>query len=366
MTIQEQVEILRQGTEIWNQWRKENPDEIIDLSGADLSRASLPDVNLSGAALGTVNFEGANLRGANLTLVRAGALVLGVSLIGSSYLGAINFNGADLSEANLNGSNFIGGTFVKANMTGCSLIHTNLLSANLSKANLAHSVLRFTGLTGAKLCDATLNGAEIYGIAAWDADLTNASQSNLIIKPKSGPEITVDDLHLAHAINMLLDNDSMHNLLSSVGKKMVLILGSFSTSNMEILRFIAEEVRNFNLLPIIFTFGQPDNLDLLDTVTTLAGLANFVIADLTDQASVPAEIASYHKQYDVPTAIILRQGSNEPFSVSRAIRNRIGPITYESKENLRAKLQPDVFNPAISKRMEINGNKQSTLDNGLK
>ena len=47
------VEILKQGVEVWNEWRKENPNVIPDLTGANLSRADLTKRNFYG-----MNFRG--------------------------------------------------------------------------------------------------------------------------------------------------------------------------------------------------------------------------------------------------------------------------------------------------------------------
>ena len=58
MANEEQLAILRQGVSAWNGWRKEHPQEMIDLSevgleGADLSGADLSWAHLSGALLST-------------------------------------------------------------------------------------------------------------------------------------------------------------------------------------------------------------------------------------------------------------------------------------------------------------------------
>ena len=45
---QKHLAILRQGVEVWNQWRK-NPRVRPNLSGANLSEANLSGVNLSRA-----------------------------------------------------------------------------------------------------------------------------------------------------------------------------------------------------------------------------------------------------------------------------------------------------------------------------
>src|SRR5262249_7876269 len=53
-----------------------------------------------------------------------------------------------------------------------------------------------------------------------------------------------------------------------------------------------EELRKHDLLPILFDFEKPDNRDLTGTVQTLANMARFIIADLTDPSCVPHELAS--------------------------------------------------------------------------
>ena len=62
MADEEHVALLKQGVEVWNKWRKENPDIRPDLSGADLTGADLGGADLHGADL-----DGANLRGADLS-----------------------------------------------------------------------------------------------------------------------------------------------------------------------------------------------------------------------------------------------------------------------------------------------------------
>lgn len=95
MANQEQLEILKQGVDVWNKWRAENPDVEIDLSGADLygldlSRANLESANLNGANLEGANLEGANLEGAQFVFAR---------------LTRANLRGANLEETDLSYSN---------------------------------------------------------------------------------------------------------------------------------------------------------------------------------------------------------------------------------------------------------------------
>jgi uncharacterized protein YjbI with pentapeptide repeats len=52
-----QLEILKQGTEAWNQWRQQHPD----------IRPALKEVDLQGVQLGEVNLHGADLRESDLS-----------------------------------------------------------------------------------------------------------------------------------------------------------------------------------------------------------------------------------------------------------------------------------------------------------
>jgi len=56
MANQEQLDILKQGVQAWNEWREKNSSVQIDLREADLRQAHLIRVNLS-----RVDLFGANL-----------------------------------------------------------------------------------------------------------------------------------------------------------------------------------------------------------------------------------------------------------------------------------------------------------------
>jgi uncharacterized protein YjbI with pentapeptide repeats len=55
MANEEHVALLRQGVEVWNGWRRENPDIRPDLSVADLRAADLSAADLSAADLRAAN-----------------------------------------------------------------------------------------------------------------------------------------------------------------------------------------------------------------------------------------------------------------------------------------------------------------------
>src|SRR5260370_42320696 len=62
MANKEHLDILKQGVETWNQWRKEYPDIHPDLIGADLSDIDLRKADFSDAYLIQANLIGTDLR----------------------------------------------------------------------------------------------------------------------------------------------------------------------------------------------------------------------------------------------------------------------------------------------------------------
>ena len=61
MANEQHVELLKKGSEGWNAWRDQNPDEAVDLSGADLRGVKISKANLKGANLAEAKLQFANL-----------------------------------------------------------------------------------------------------------------------------------------------------------------------------------------------------------------------------------------------------------------------------------------------------------------
>ena len=96
MAKREHLQKLRQGSEIWNKWREENPAVEPDLVRTNLRKANLSKTNLSGVDFFEANLRCANLRKANLRQA---------NLIGTNLF-EVDFYGANLFEANLHGADF--------------------------------------------------------------------------------------------------------------------------------------------------------------------------------------------------------------------------------------------------------------------
>jgi len=120
--------------------------------------------------------------------------------------------------------------------------------------------------------------------------LERAKQENLVITPSDEPVITVDNLKIAQFTYLLLNNREIRDVIDTVAKKAVLILGRFTTERKAVLDGLRDALRTQGYLPILFDFDKPASRDLTETISTLAHLARFVIADLTDAKSIPQEL----------------------------------------------------------------------------
>jgi uncharacterized protein YjbI with pentapeptide repeats len=56
MADEEHLKILRQGVDVWNEWRRKNPELLPNLLGADLNLMNLSGMKLSRANLNAANF----------------------------------------------------------------------------------------------------------------------------------------------------------------------------------------------------------------------------------------------------------------------------------------------------------------------
>jgi uncharacterized protein YjbI with pentapeptide repeats len=114
----------------------------------------------------------------------------------NGMIGAI-LEGADLTRAKLDYGELARANFRRANLDHASLVGANLSGADFSEANLRNASLRGARLVSTALCRADLTGCKVYGISAWDLDLDNAKQTDLVITPEDFEQITVDNIEVA-------------------------------------------------------------------------------------------------------------------------------------------------------------------------
>ena len=193
-------------------------------------------------------------------------------------------------ETELSGADLTGGRLAGANLTAARLRRSDLSSADLRGATLKGADLRQVIAVGTTFKDADLSCSQVYGISAWSVDLRGATQFDLVITPDGESSVTTDDLAIAQFLYLLLQNESIRNVVEAVGKKAVLILGRFSIERKPVLDAVRKALRLHDFVPILFDFERPHNRDLTETVSTLAHLSRAVVVDLTDARSVPQEL----------------------------------------------------------------------------
>lgn len=125
MANQEHLDILTQGVEKWNQWRKNHTYVQPDLKRSDLKAAGLSGIDLSGTNLSGTDLAWADLSQANLSEAN-----LSESNLSIAYLSESNLNRTDLSRANLS----------RADLSRANLKRTNLNGANLNQATTLFTV----------------------------------------------------------------------------------------------------------------------------------------------------------------------------------------------------------------------------------
>jgi hypothetical protein len=183
MANAEQLAILKQGVEVWNEWRQQNP----------FARICLSDANLSDAHLQNADLHSADLSGAKLI-----SSYLRYTKLYGADLSGVNLYGANLSHANLNGANLRLATVTSAklfftSLRNVNLEHSDLRGADLSGANLDGANLHFTDLNSSKLNDLNLSNTICDATTFANTDLTSV-QGLESVKHNGPSSIDIDTL----------------------------------------------------------------------------------------------------------------------------------------------------------------------------
>lgn len=456
MANQQHLDILKQGVDVWNKWRKEHPEVRPDLSKADLfisdltwanlqgadisgatlvytrlnhadlSYAELNTANLTGATLGEAKLKGTDFSGADLRQVNLREIDLTEAKLWKANLSEVNFSGrnlqgmdfrgADLSRADFHGANLCRTNFSEAdlrsakfsanlnhaeleelyqldsedwirinidaadlheanlrraslnevNLSGVNLEEANLSEADLSEANLnkancyganfSKARLNYATLVETNLEKADLTGCSVYGISAWKVQLDGAIQSNLIITPDNEPAITVDNLEVAQFIYLLLNNKGIREVIDTITSKVVLILGRFIDERKAVLDALRNELRRRNYSPVLFDFEKPASRDITETISTLAHMARFVIADITDAKSIPQELQVIVPNLPSVPIQPLLQASERKYGMFEHFTRYpwVLPIYYYTDQvSLLQSLKENIIEPVERKAQEL-------------
>lgn len=330
----------------WDLWRKRT-GEVPDLRRADLGDLDFePIIDLSHARL-----CGANL---SASVIRCGDL---------RY--------ADLRDCDLRHTDLSYADLSSAKLIGANLSHTLLTGADLRNADLRRSFLVGTSMNQANLEGADLRGAMVWGISTWNIERDdNTRQEGLLVVPHLEPleildpderakyyrasqrpeyNIRVNDIKVAHFATLLIQNPMIGSVINAAADKIVLLLGRFVGREKDVLNTLRKKLPSFGYIPVVFDFAEPENRDTIETVAILAGLSNFVIANLSKPRSTPLEAQLVIPAIAVPFVPIVREGE-QPFAMFTALQRKypwvLQTVTYRDEKNLLRKLKKAVIEPA--------------------
>jgi uncharacterized protein YjbI with pentapeptide repeats len=324
-----------------------------DLRGADLRRA-----NLHGADLSEAKLQAADLRGADLHDADLHGADLSEAKLHRVNLSKANLSGADLREASLRGANLSGANLSGANMFRADLFKADLVEGDLCGANLIGANLTGANLVEADFANANLTSCYIYGVSAWKLKLDGAQQKDLVITALGEATITVDNIEVAQFVYLLLHNQKIRDVIETITSKAVLILGRFTVERKAVLDTLREELRNRGYLPILFDFEGSVNRSTDETITLLARMARFVIADVSDAKSVLQELRGIVPNLpSVPVQPIIVSTQDEPgmFDYYRPYPWFLKTYRYATTHQLITDLNERVIRPAEIKVQELRG-----------
>lgn len=332
----------------WNQWRKRHPRLRPDLRGAKLTGLDLGGLNLRRVRLARGDLSGSHLRLTSL-------------------------DGADLRWVHMRHTDFSFASLRNANMTNAVLEEAFLGAAELHGADLRGAAIIGCILNRATLYGVRLRDAVVWGTAIWHASADDRTEeffvSNVELDPidynvnyvkNPGNHLKLDNIELAHFLALVSDNDKIGSLLRAAATRLVLLLGRFTGDQADVLDELRKALPRYGYAPIVFDFEQDPNRDLIETVTTLAGLSRFIIADLTAARSTPLETQAIVPDLAVPFVPIIQ--GEAPFSMLDSLRRKyfwvLKPFEYRSVTHLLRTLKSNVINPAEKMRTRLQALKE--------
>ena len=317
-----------------------------DLSGADLTELDLQELNLAGARLHRTSFRYCSLSRADF---RGG------------YLERCDLRDCSLVEARFDGSWLFRADFSKSSLHRACLQGANcsvaqFYEADLTDADLRGANLRTATFVGTDVAGTDFAGCKVYGISAWDLLGAPRAQTALVINDDDDDlVVTADNLQVAQFVHLLLRNPQIRDVLDTVSRKLVLLLGRFTPERKAVLDALRDRLQHHDLVPVVVDFELSKQRSVTETVTLLARLAVFVIADLTEPSSLPQELQAFVPTVKVPVVPIVMAG-HQPWAMFRDIAEYdwVPPVQhYHNLTHLLDGLEDGVIMPALKANRSI-------------
>jgi hypothetical protein len=114
-------------------------------------------------------------------------------------------------------------------------------------------------------------------------------------------------------------------------------------------------LRKRNYISVLFDFEKPSNRDLTETVSILADMARFVIADITDPRSIPQELGRIVPNLPSVPVKPLLQVSQQEYGMFETFRRYpwvLEPFRYSDSLDLLEALDSEIIGPSASMAKE--------------
>lgn len=299
---------------------------------ANLENTKMSKSSLSGSVIENTNFRNADLRGADLSnsvfinadFTRANlskCTLTGTALRGGIFdkaiMTGINFDGVQFDDfignaADLSGCMLERKVIVRARMAGAILKKSRLTDTKFQDVDLSFANLRESILINCSLEGGTISGSNVFGVSVWNLILNGTTQNDLYISQENEASIAIDNIEVAQFIYLLINNEKIRGVLDTITTKLVLILGRFTKRRMQVLDRLKDTIRAEGFLPVIFDFEKPTRRNLTETISILAHMARFVVADITDARSIAHELEAIIPNLpSVPVIPVLEKGSEQ-------------------------------------------------------
>jgi hypothetical protein len=156
-----------------------------------------------------------------------------------------------------------------------------------------------------------------------------------------------------------MDGEGVSRMLSDIAARSVLILGRFTAERKAILDSIRRALMTppRQYVPIVFDFEKPGDRTLIGSILRFASVSRFVIADLSDPKSVPAELQAIVPQFvSLPVVPIIEAGQLEyPVADDILSRPSVRPVVpYRDEAHLLDILDARILAPAEALYAELN------------
>jgi hypothetical protein len=200
-----------------------------------------------------------------------------------------------------------------------------------------------------------LEGTNIFGISTFDLQTDGCKQENLIITRSGKAIITVDNLEVAHLIHLILTQQKVRDLIGTIPKKGVLILGRCTPERNGIIDTIRLKLREHDFVPIMFDFEKARAEDFNQSIKILATLSRFVIADITNPKSIPQELKATVSDFQIPFLPIVQKGEDvySMFEFPNNYQWVLKILQYDNKNDLMKRFNEEIIEKALLKEKEI-------------